>query len=445
MATFNSLANLLVGKWVPNSTEKQGQNLLLQTWKHWATRQWSEQFLSSKKLFSFKPSAVICFGFLQLICFLQILISRKMRESDQLIIFNVPSSQLAWSLLQRNLPWNKKRLSVCNIQLPFACFYFSLWVFTDDDTRNYVARFVSAGAQLDVKIVLCQRSAFSLCNWRSRDNVSIRGNFLPLLKNKKLSTSLRKLEKVHKTSHSGGIWRLESFAKPEWQLFLWLASFSHTCRKLHPVKQTCTTCVQVFFVPVAFFCFSGFSSETRDQNQTRKKYFAKEHFWNHTYFRINDVNWSPGWKANNGYMSTGKVFTYLGEVEFIQRYALLFNPFHGSCLLVHSLGLLGQVQVQHRNTPGFDVSLCEWVHHEHDPDGSLAFPVAGEGVEEVVGVQAAAALVGRHPHGHHELHVLEVPLQAPVQTPRQQVRQRLSRRQQLTVGQRGNRVRICQV
>lgn len=136
---------------------------------------------------------------------------------------------------------------------------------------------------------------------------------------------------------------------------------------------------------------------------------------------------------------------YLGEVEPVERVALLLHPLHGPCALPHALGLLGQVQVEHGHAPGAHIRLRERVHHQHHPHGPLALPVARDGVEQVVGVQPLAPLCGCHPGGHHQLHVVQVALQAPVEIVGQHILQVLPVGQQLAAGQSRDGVGVCQV
>lgn len=136
---------------------------------------------------------------------------------------------------------------------------------------------------------------------------------------------------------------------------------------------------------------------------------------------------------------------YLGEVEPVQRVALLFHPLHRSSCLLHPLSLLGQVEVEHGHSSGADVRLGQGVDHQHHPDGPLAFPIAGDGIEEVVGIEPLAPLVRGHPVRQHELDVLQVPLEAAVQFAGQHVLQVLPMGQHLTAGQAGDGVGIGEV
>ncbi len=125
--------------------------------------------------------------------------------------------------------------------------------------------------------------------------------------------------------------------------------------------------------------------------------------------------------------------------------ALFLHLLHGSGSLPHPLGLLRQVQVQHGNATRLDVSLGQRVDHQHHPDGPLALPVPGDGVEQVVCVQALAPLVRRHPGGQHELDVVQVSLEPEVDVVGKQVLQVLSLRQELAAGQRRDGVRVGQI
>lgn len=136
---------------------------------------------------------------------------------------------------------------------------------------------------------------------------------------------------------------------------------------------------------------------------------------------------------------------YLREVEPVERVTLLLHPLHRPRRLPHPLRLLRQEQVQHRRPPGAHVPLGQRVHHQHDPHGPLPLPVPRDGVEQVVGVEAAAALVGRHPEGHHVLDVVQVALEAAVQVPGQQRLQVLAVGQQLAAGQLGDGQRVGEV
>lgn len=139
------------------------------------------------------------------------------------------------------------------------------------------------------------------------------------------------------------------------------------------------------------------------------------------------------------------VGSYLGEVEPIERMALLLHPLHSPSTLLHLLSLLSQVEVQHGHTSGAHICLRERVHHEHHPHWPLALPVASNGIEQVVSVQPLASLRWCHPRGHHQLHIVQVALQAPVELPWQHVLQVLPVGQQLAAGQCGDGVGICQI
>lgn len=136
---------------------------------------------------------------------------------------------------------------------------------------------------------------------------------------------------------------------------------------------------------------------------------------------------------------------YLGEVEPIQRVTLLLHPLHRTRLLLHPLGLLGEVEIEHRHPSGADVRLRQGVHHEHHPDGPLALPVPSDGVEEVVGIEPFAPLVRGHPVGQHQLDVVQVAFEAAVQLPGQHVLQVLPVGQHLAAGQPRDGVRVREV
>lgn len=125
--------------------------------------------------------------------------------------------------------------------------------------------------------------------------------------------------------------------------------------------------------------------------------------------------------------------------------ALLLHPLHRPRLLFHPLSLLRQIEVQNWYASRLDVGFGQRVDHKHDPDGPLALPVAGDGIEQIVGVQTLPSLIRRHPRGHHELDVLQVPLQTAVDVPGQNVLQVLALWEELTPGQRRNSVRVRKV
>lgn len=124
---------------------------------------------------------------------------------------------------------------------------------------------------------------------------------------------------------------------------------------------------------------------------------------------------------------------------------LLLHPLHRTRRLLHPLGLLGEVEIEHRHPSGADVSLRQGVHHEHHPDGPLALPVAGDGVEEVVGVEPFAPLVRGHPVGQHQLDVVQVALEAAVELAGQHVLQVLPVGQHLAAGQPRDGVGVGEV
>lgn len=136
---------------------------------------------------------------------------------------------------------------------------------------------------------------------------------------------------------------------------------------------------------------------------------------------------------------------YLGEVEPVQRVTLLLHPLHCTRCLLHPLGLLGEVEIEHWHPSGADVRLCQGVHHEHHPDRPLALPVASDGVEEVVSVEPFAPLVRGHPVGQHQLDVVQVAFEAAVQLPGQHVLQVLPVGQHLAAGQPRDGVGVGEV
>lgn len=137
--------------------------------------------------------------------------------------------------------------------------------------------------------------------------------------------------------------------------------------------------------------------------------------------------------------------THLREVQAVQRMTLLFHLLNGSRFLLHPLGFLSEIQVQDGNSTSLNVGLRQRVHHQHHPHRPLALPVSRYSVEQVVRVQAFAPLIRRDPRLHHQLDVIQVPLQTTVDVSGQQVLEVFSLRQQLAAGQSRYGVRVRQV
>lgn len=127
--------------------------------------------------------------------------------------------------------------------------------------------------------------------------------------------------------------------------------------------------------------------------------------------------------------------SYLGEVQPIQRMALLFHPLHSPCHFLHPLRLLSQVEVQDWHSSRTDVCLGQGVDHQHHPDGPFALPVSSNGIEEVIGVETFAPLIWGHPVREHQLDILKVALETVVKLLRKHILQVLPMRQQLTASQ----------
>ena len=109
------------------------------------------------------------------------------------------------------------------------------------------------------------------------------------------------------------------------------------------------------------------------------------------------------------------------------------------------LGQLGEVEVQDGEASRGDIARRQAVDHQHGPHRPLPLPVAGDGVVEVVGVQALAGLVVRHPAGHLLLDPGQVRLEAVVHVGRQHLGQVQATRQQLAGGEGGDGVGIGQI
>jgi len=131
---------------------------------------------------------------------------------------------------------------------------------------------------------------------------------------------------------------------------------------------------------------------------------------------------------------------------------VLLDQFDGGQLLAGAVGFLRQVQIEHWRTSRPDVTLGQRVHHQQHVDRSLALPVAGDGVEQVLGREprgsATAAVIDRgrlDPAGQAMTYVVEMTSKSHVQRPRQDVGQRLSARQQLTGAERRRRRGVQEV
>lgn len=140
-----------------------------------------------------------------------------------------------------------------------------------------------------------------------------------------------------------------------------------------------------------------------------------------------------------------KPLSHLGEVKPIQRVALLLHLLHSTCLLPKPLCFLGQVQIQDGHSSRLDVYLCQRVHHQHHPHRPLPLPVASNGIEEVVCIQPLAPLVWCHPRWHHELDILQVPLEPAVDVTRQHILEVLPLWQQLAAGESRDGVGVGEV
>ena len=131
--------------------------------------------------------------------------------------------------------------------------------------------------------------------------------------------------------------------------------------------------------------------------------------------------------------------------ETVEGEALLLHPLHGPDLLVLLLGQLGEVEVQHGEAPAGDVAGGEAVHHQHRPDRSLPLPVAGDGVVEIIRVQAPPRLVLGDPVLHLEPDPLQVVPQSQVDVGRQDLGEVQAAGQQLAGGEGGDGVGIGQI